>query len=352
MNFLPIILIVSCPFWVLDLGLRALDIAPPMWVGDAMASALILLGSGLMWKTFRAGKPPAPDPESSAAAQPKVAPGETPPQSSGKTAWEQSLPLLFHEIRNYSCSLRGNALLLRRQVLSEGVLEPLGRLERTVGKIESLFQDIMESASPDKARRSASLDVVELIKECILDHFPDSGAQFHVQAEDGVPALEGDPFKLERVFLNLFRNALEAGSTRIRVRLETVPGTLRILVEDNGQGCPGEEIAALFRPLYSTKKDKGGTGLGLYVAKAIVESHGGEIKAVTKNAWGGRETGMIFCLEFPVHPAFIATLPKDEDSGSFDKETIRSEVLEKIRAQTHGPAWACNITGPEELRGA
>jgi signal transduction histidine kinase len=70
-------------------------------------------------------------------------------------------------------------------------------------------------------------------------------------------------------------------------------------VEDDGQGCAPEALPKLFQPLYSTKKERGGTGLGLYMVKAIMEAHGGFIRAVSKNAWGAGRAGMIFCLEFP-----------------------------------------------------
>jgi signal transduction histidine kinase len=70
-------------------------------------------------------------------------------------------------------------------------------------------------------------------------------------------------------------------------------------VEDNGHGCDPGNLPFLFRPLYSTKKEMGGMGLGLYMVRSILEAHGASIRAITKNTRGGTRHGMVFCLDFP-----------------------------------------------------
>lgn len=267
-----------------------------------MAVALILLGFGLLRKSCAAGKgtsvPRSDGGISDMAAASSVGDIQS-PWAAEKSDWEHSLPCLLHEIRNYSCTLRGNAQLLRLQVPSAGMLEPLGRLERTTEKIESLARKIMEAASITQVTETHAFGAADLIEGCIGDHFHEARETFHILAEGDIPAIEGDFLKLERVFLNLFRNALEAGARNVTVRLSVSRNRVLIQVEDDGRGCAGEQLDRLFRPLYTTKKDKGGTGLGLYMVRAIMESHGGAISAISKNAWGGMETGMIFGLELP-----------------------------------------------------
>jgi signal transduction histidine kinase len=296
MNLLFLIPVLACPIWIAEFALRGMHMTPPVWVGDSMAFALMLSGLGLVFRavpSFRRPERPelTPDP---VATLPVRDGGE----GSALDELEQSLPCLFHEIRNYSCSLRGNAVLLRRQLQSDSALEPLRRLERTSEKLETIASEILGASAKGSLSRSGPVDLQHLIRDCIQDNFPDAKHAFRVLPEGVIPSISGDGLKLERAFLNLFRNAFEAGARVITVRLCVAPDRIQVAVEDDGEGCAPEHVAQLFRPLYSTKKDKGGTGLGLYLVKGTLELHGGTIKAFSKNG-SGEERGMTFRLEFP-----------------------------------------------------
>lgn len=108
------------------------------------------------------------------------------------------------------------------------------------------------------------------------------------------PSLEvqADREQLFRVFLNLFRNALEAGARRIRVEARETPKTLELLVSDDGPGLPERVRANLFSPFVSGKQ--GGSGLGLAIARDIMRAHGGDV-ALDRT---GPE-GTVFVLSFP-----------------------------------------------------
>jgi signal transduction histidine kinase len=303
MNFLLLILIIACPFWVLDLACRLLNVTPPVWISDAMAVSLMFAVLGIVitsiapmkrrQKAAQAGEAaPAPIPES---------PLPRGLETAGMPAMEsleEALPYLFHEIRNYSSALRGNAVLLKRQLQSETILEPLCRMERTTRKIECLAEELLGTACSKTGCRLESIDIQALVKDCVTDHFPGAKDSIRLIAEGVFPAIQGDRLKLERVFMNLFRNAFEAGARTISVRIMVVPEGLRIVVEDDGHGCADNQVAQLFRPLFTTKKETGGTGLGLYLVKATIEAHGGAIRALSKNQ-AGMETGMIFRLDLP-----------------------------------------------------
>ncbi|MCS6922416.1 MAG: HAMP domain-containing histidine kinase [Elioraea sp.] len=112
------------------------------------------------------------------------------------------------------------------------------------------------------------------------------------------PTLEvqGDRDQLFRVFLNLFRNAFEAGAQRVRIEAREAAETLDVLVSDNGPGLPERVRANLFSPFVSGKQ--GGSGLGLAIARDIMRAHGGDI-ALERT---GPE-GTVFVLSFPREPA-------------------------------------------------
>ena len=94
-----------------------------------------------------------------------------------------------------------------------------------------------------------------------------------------------DPDKLERVFDNLLRNAINYSypGTLIRVELKTGEGEVSILVENHGHTIPPEKLDRLFEQFFrldsSRSSSSGGAGLGLAIAKEIVELHGGTIRA-------------------------------------------------------------------------
>jgi signal transduction histidine kinase len=89
-----------------------------------------------------------------------------------------------------------------------------------------------------------------------------------------------DPIKLEQVFRNLFENAVSACDDPIRVEVvyeSLADDRLRVTVSDNGPGLSREQQTRVFEPFFTTKTQ--GTGLGMAIAKRIVDAHDGEISA-------------------------------------------------------------------------
>jgi signal transduction histidine kinase len=105
----------------------------------------------------------------------------------------------------------------------------------------------------------------------------------------GLPTLRGDGQKLTQVLVNLVRNALQASPPRSTVRIEAARRgpDLLVSVEDEGPGVAPDLRERLFQPFVSGKGDQG-LGMGLYMARLIVESHGGRIAASTGQRGGAR----------------------------------------------------------------
>lgn len=115
-------------------------------------------------------------------------------------------------------------------------------------------------------------------------------------APDSNPAgifLEVDPEQMERVFINLFANAVDAmdGEGELGVKVEMEKDSVKIQVSDTGKGMPGDVIEKIFEPFYTTK-DKG-TGLGLAIVYNTVKRHNGEISVKSEE---GRGTSFIIRL--------------------------------------------------------
>jgi two-component system sensor histidine kinase FlrB len=126
-------------------------------------------------------------------------------------------------------------------------------------------------------------------------------------------AVRGSRAALVSAVQNLVDNALQMGSTRVRV--EVAVGTedsrpLRVRVLDNGPGISSESLGRIFEPFYSTRR--AGTGLGLAVVQAVVQSHGGRVEVASQP---GRET--VFTLELPTLDV-VGLLPEAGARASSD----------------------------------
>lgn len=110
---------------------------------------------------------------------------------------------------------------------------------------------------------------------------------------------EVDPFRLGQVFRNMFDNSLAAGSAPIQIVVRVAEtelagrSALWISLRDNGPGLNAEQRQNIFHPFYTTKTH--GTGLGMAIAKRIVEAHGGQL-AVGEQTNSGAEIVLIVPL--------------------------------------------------------
>jgi signal transduction histidine kinase len=114
--------------------------------------------------------------------------------------------------------------------------------------------------------------------------------------EDAIPPdliVEADRDQLYRVFLNLARNAVEAGAHRLRFAAVRDAATVAIELADDGPGLPPKARENLFRPFFGSARP-GGSGLGLAIARELVRAHGGELSLASSTG-----AGTVFRLTLP-----------------------------------------------------
>ena len=117
---------------------------------------------------------------------------------------------------------------------------------------------------------------------------------------EAAPVCDIDPFRIGQVFRNLFENSLAACPAPVVIKVRYEKGELagraawRVTVRDNGPGLNAEQKQKIFEPFYTTKHK--GTGLGMAIAKRIMEAHEGDI--CLGNCEG---TGAEFILTVPKH---------------------------------------------------
>ncbi len=113
-------------------------------------------------------------------------------------------------------------------------------------------------------------------------------AEDELTIERAIPpdlTIEADRDQLYRVFLNLARNAVEAGARRLRFAAAREDGTVAVEIADDGPGLPPKARENLFRPFFGSARP-GGSGLGLAIARELVRAHGGELSLLSSTGAG------------------------------------------------------------------
>lgn len=238
-------------------------------------------------------------------------------ESASLAALGASAATLSHEIRNYAATLRGNALLLRRDVDADGYREGLEGIRSTAEKLEAVSRDIAVYSDSGVPSAKTLLRLDDLVRGCVAAAFPERARAIRIGPWPGGLEVRGDAGKLERVFLNLFRNAFEAGAGTLEVRFRACGGRVVAAVEDDGGGCDPAELERLAIPFWSGRR--GGTGLGCAIASSTLAGHGASFRAYARNALPRGGTGLLLNLVFPAEgaaPAAPLSMPvAAEDPG-------------------------------------
>jgi len=161
----------------------------------------------------------------------------------------------------------------------EDIIETYDQLETQIKHLSSTITDFRDFFKPDKKPvMTTSSDIVSKSYTLIEHAFYQQGihVDFHYLSDEKYITFERE---MEQVILNLFKNAQDAFTERqiekphITIACDSKDGYASISVEDNAEGINPNIIETLFLPYISTKDQKQGTGLGLYMSKTIVEEH-------------------------------------------------------------------------------
>ncbi len=200
---------------------------------------------------------------------------------------------IAHEIKNplNSLSLLFELLLHKTPPEEKESLE-LGKNQvQAIARIVDRFSSAVRPVRPVSSMLVLD-DVLRRAAASLAAEDPEITTRLHIEAEPGV-RLAGDAELLSLALLNILKNAVEASSsTPVRVEGRRTKKKIEILVRDEGPGIPPEAVARVFEPFFTTKEK--GTGIGLFLAKKIVEAHGGTIE-VRSRAGKGSE----FRIELP-----------------------------------------------------
>lgn len=204
-----------------------------------------------------------------------------------------------HELNNPLNNIYISAQILERETreTSAPVKEIVADIVGQTVRVKRIVGDLLEFARGKEPRcREVELnDLVRRSYKMVGTTLDTATIDFDLETDSGPILIEADPEQLERVFINLFTNAVDAmsGAGRLRVKIGKEGGAIRLTVSDSGRGMPAEALEKIFEPFYTTK-DKG-TGLGLAISFNIIKRHAGEVTAESEP---GR--GTTFSITLPV----------------------------------------------------
>lgn len=210
---------------------------------------------------------------------------------------EQYVGLVAHDLANPVNSLLLLAKTLERPLSApdrERERETLGRMVGNARRMDAMIRDLHESVRLEAENfelHRQPLDLVALTEQ-LLDLFsPEEQDRFRLRVEARPAPVLGDGPRLQRVIQNLVSNAMHhaPSSTAVEVVISRVGESFEVSVSDDGPGIPPEHVPHLFERAFRVPGTKvEGLGLGLYIARLIVEAHGGHIEAVAGLPRGAR----------------------------------------------------------------
>ncbi|MER5973688.1 ATP-binding protein [Streptomyces sp. NPDC002055] len=219
-----------------------------------------------------------------------------------------------HELRSPLTSVKGfTATLLAKweRFTDDQKRLMLETVDADANRVTRLIAELLDISRIDSGRlevRRQPVDMVAAVQRHVasLTGTGQPGDRFDVRTVHPLPALWADPDKVDQVLGNLLENAVRHGEGTVTIEVAPAPtrsleeGTA-VTVSDEGSGIPEESMSRVFTRFWRGSK-RGGTGLGLYIVKGIVEAHGGVIE-VGRAPGGGAQ----FRFTLPVAvPAFMA----------------------------------------------
>jgi signal transduction histidine kinase len=213
-----------------------------------------------------------------------------------------------HELRTPLTAIYGSVrtLISRADALDESQRARLLRMiEQESEHLAQIVDQLLVTAQIDRGRlrmEERDCDIAELcasVIEAAEARKPES-IQLKLVAPKSSPPLKCDPPKLKQVLVNLVENAIKYSPEggRIEVRIADMPDRLRIDVQDEGLGIPPSEQARIFEKFYRLDAEMtrgvGGSGLGLYISREIVEQMGGLLSVRSR-----RGSGSTFTVTLP-----------------------------------------------------
>jgi signal transduction histidine kinase len=209
---------------------------------------------------------------------------------------------LAHEIRNPLAGIAGVIEIVGRDLpVSSPAKAVVKEVRQEIAQINKILTDLLETARP-RAPEMRTSDLNTTVEHTVMltrQQVLSKPIKIEFSAGVDLPEVEHDSDQIHQVLLNLLLNGVQAieGPGTVRVTVFEQGDNAVVTVSDTGRGIPAEHLPNIFRPFYTTKGN--GTGLGLSLARRIVEEHHGQIE-VASSAGKGTTFTVVLPVRQPV----------------------------------------------------
>jgi len=198
---------------------------------------------------------------------------------------------LAHEIRNPLAGIAGVIEIVGRDLPASSPAKLVVKdVREEIAQINRILTDLLGTARP-RASEMRPSDLNTTVEHAVMlarQQVLSKPIKIEFTPAEDLPEVEHDSDQMHQVLLNLLLNSVQAiegsGSVRVSVFGKEDSGDAVITVSDTGRGIPAEHLPNIFRPFYTTKGN--GTGLGLSLARRIVEEHHGRIEVESSSGKG------------------------------------------------------------------
>lgn len=202
------------------------------------------------------------------------------------------LAVVSHDLRGPLHSITLAVEALRDEVTEDGQ-RYLAAIERASHRAEKLIADLLEAHAIENGRlelHPTKLDAVALVKQAAAEHellAREAKASIAVVPPAEMFAVRADRERVMQVFANLMSNCFKhAKGCPVTIEIARGDGVGVFMVHDGGPGISAEELPHVFDRYWSGRTKRGGAGIGLSIARGIVDAHGGTIEAVAGSSPG------------------------------------------------------------------
>jgi signal transduction histidine kinase len=237
-------------------------------------------------------------------------------------AREEVLAIVSHDLRNpLNAVTLGASLLKMSPTLSDEDREQVETIEVSARRMARLIADLLDVTRLEGGKRlpiePSAVEVSELVQEAeelFRAQATAASVNLEIESDEALPPVHADRHRVMQVLSNLLGNSLKftPPGGRIALHAELREDEVLFVVSDTGPGIPKQHLGDIFSPYWQAKRaERLGAGLGLPIAKGVVEAHGGKIWVESE-----QERGTTFYFTLPVAAVALTTAGESEERRS------------------------------------